>query len=484
MSSWIQKASSLIDTIDQVATQQVEDETTEEQTQQDKEEREEAEEEQEKEKDVETETERIETSDNEAPPLNAASGVSLAKQYEGIVALWNAERGNLKRAQQLLRKQKERFELSSEAQRKEHLLSITAINDKHSQSIKAKEEEIEAIKALLVQVKEERNHTMDDTQQLKDKINRFQTENDKILKQNEANALKKQQEIERIRNEFDKERANWDKERKILTKNFERETFLENENVEYTNALARTQSTLHHKEIENARLKSELKWCKKEKNEMKSANELIKQESDALHKEVERLQRMIGDHKQQMMRVKEEESERNNELQVENKQLKQQLELQLKSNEQPKIDYAKSTKQFEQRMNDLTTSLLQKQTQLDMVMSQKNELKMELDKVMKSNASSANNDKKDIETGLIRRGIMNTRNNKAILNRDRRNYTSYKSINYGIGVFDRIGLEFAHVLRNRPWIRLMIVFYIIVLHLWCFIVLHFSMNFSEDDEHH
>eukprot|EP01083_Nonionella_stella_P177454 623780_1 len=448
MSSWIQKASSLIDTIDQVATQQVEDETTEEQTQQDKEEREEAEEEQEKEKDVETETERIETSDNEAPPLNAASGVSLAKQYEGIVALWNAERGNLKRAQQLLRKQKERFELSSEAQRKEHLLSITAINDKHSQSIKAKEEEIEAIKALLVQVKEERNHTMDDTQQLKDKINRFQTENDKILKQNEANALKKQQEIE------------------------------------YTNALARTQSTLHHKEIENARLKSELKWCKKEKNEMKSANELIKQESDALHKEVERLQRMIGDHKQQMMRVKEEESERNNELQVENKQLKQQLELQLKSNEQPKIDYAKSTKQFEQRMNDLTTSLLQKQTQLDMVMSQKNELKMELDKAMKSNASNANNDKKDVETGLIRRGIMNTRNNKAILNRDRRNYTSYKSINYGIGVFDRIGLEFAHVLRNRPWIRLMIVFYIIVLHLWCFIVLHFSMNFSEDDEHH
>merc|ERR1712083_533145 len=60
----------------------------------------------------------------------------------------------------------------------------------------------------------------------------------------------------------------------------------------------------------------------------------------------------------------------------------------------------------------------------------------------------------------------------------RKNYTSWQTINEGIGIFDKIGLEFAHILRNKPWVRLLILFYVLILHLWCFLVLHFSLNFE------
>merc|ERR1712190_544813 len=116
-----------------------------------------------------------------------------------------------------------------------------------------------------------------------------------ILKEKSQIALDKQKEIESIRNEFDCERKDWEKERKILTKNYERESFLENENVEYTNALARIQSNLQQKELENARLRGELNWVKQDKAEQNKTNEILREENTASQQQIDALNKAMTD---------------------------------------------------------------------------------------------------------------------------------------------------------------------------------------------
>ena len=419
----------------------------------------------------------------------------LKKQYEGMVKLWNEERANLKKAQQLLRNQKDNFKLQQESLEDDHLSKIDELKAEYEQQLKSKSKLIKTLESSLLKVKEERNTKIEDSDELKQKINELESEKYEILKEKSALSLEKQEQIELIRAEFELERAQWEKERKILTKNFEHETVLEKEKVEYTNALARTQSTLQQKELENARLKSELRWLKQDKEDLTKANQILNEQNQSSQEQIDSLQQSISDKTKEIVEINNisndklnEEISKYNKLKIENDKMKQELN----KNESDAMnkDNVLNNKQceFEKRIKNLTNTLLEKQTELDMCISQKNEYRIKWSKLqeqIKNNSSMSDGNKKDkdLEMGLIknRSPILRTKSGVTLLRR--KNYTSYKSINYGISVFDRIGLEFAHVLRNKPWMRLLIVFYIIVLHLWCGIVLHFSMNHVEDDSH-
>ena len=426
--------------------------------------------------------------------------LSLKKQYEGMVKLWNEERANLKKAQQLLRNQKDNFKLQQQSLENDHLIKIDEIKKEYQQEIKCKTKTIETLEQSLLKVKEERNIKIEDGDELKEKIKELEREKYEILKEKSSLSLEKQEQIESIRGEFELERAQWEKERKILTQNFERETFLEKENVENTNALARSNSTLQQKELENARLKGELRWLKQDKDDLTKTNQLLKEENISSQQQIDTLQQIISDKTKEMIQIKNkyndelnEEKVKYNKIKIESEKLKQ--ELNKNESDLLNVDNDRNNRQLqmEKRIKDLTNSLLEKQTELDMCISKKNEYRIKLSKLEDTISSSTidgNNSKghhlsptKDLEMGLTKRGGILNRSKSGLTLLRRRNYTSYKSINYGISVFDRIGLEFAHVLRNRPWMRLLIVFYIIVLHLWCGIVLHFSMNHVEDDSH-
>merc|ERR1712087_387943 len=124
---------------------------------------------------------------------------------------------------------------------------------------------------------------------------------------------------------------------------------------------------------------------------------------------------------------------------------------------------------------------LTKQTDLDRAISQRNEYRIRLNKMEESNQTANVRDVRLLDAkneGITRRSYRNVDGRLP-----KKKYTKWKAINDSIGVFDRLGLEFAHILRNKPWLRLLIVFYIIILHLWCFLVLHFSLNFEQDEKH-
>merc|ERR1719378_1600912 len=105
------------------------------------------------------------------------------------------------------------------------------------------------------------------------------------------------------------ERKGWEKERKILTKNFERESFLESENQEFTSALARTQSALQQKELEHSRIAGELRWIKQDKEEMAKTNAILKEENATLNGSVDELKEVIREKSQEIMQLKEEQSD-------------------------------------------------------------------------------------------------------------------------------------------------------------------------------
>ena len=118
---------------------------------------------------------------------------------------------------------------------------------------------------------------------------------------------------------------------------------------------------------------------------------------------------------------------------------------------------------FEQRIQALTADLLEKQTELDRVISQRNEYKLKMTKmeeVMNSNATGdvvlcieSKGHIKDMELGVLTNRARRKEHPTGRL--PRKNYTSWQTINEGIGIFDKIGLEFAHILRNKPWVRLL-----------------------------
>ena len=61
--------------------------------------------------------------------------------------------------------------------------------------------------------------------------------------------------------------------------------------------------------------------------------------------------------------------------------------------------------------------------------------------------------------------------------------TPSKTINYGLSILDSLGIQLGLMLRGRPWMRLLIVFYIIVLHLFVFVVLYSHHNQIHDDHY-
>jgi len=426
--------------------------------------------------------------------------VQLKRQYEGMVKLWNEERAHLKKAQHLLRAQKDKFKAEQDDLGEAHLAKISKITAEFDLQISLKNKSIASLERALLKVKEERNDKMMDRDKMSAVVAELRAEREAILREKAVVATEKKEQIESIRRDFEEERRGWDKERAILTKNFERESFLENENQEFTSALARTQSALQQKELENSRIAGELRWLKQDKEEMARTNDVLKDENETLSASMDALREQVRAKKMELAQLREEqtealelERERYSKLMAEHQRLREQNERSA-SDKATALHLRNSQRgDFEQRIEALTTDLLEKQTEMDRVVSQRNELRLKLSKMeeaLRGGTASA-----DVALGMDSKGRIKDAELGVLTNRAKRkehptgrlprnNYTAWKTINRGIGIFDKIGLEFAHILRNKPWVRLLILFYVLILHLWCFLVLHFSLNFELDHEEH
>jgi len=423
-------------------------------------------------------------------PKGDGAGHVVAEQHQKMVKLWEKERANLKKAQQLLLEQKEAFNLELDELEDSHQKEIDEMAVEYDEQIAAKNKTIALLEESLADIKEERNHKIEGQQELHQQIAALEAQKEEMLKGKAAIQREKQEQIASIRKEFEVERRSWEKERKILTKNFERENYLENENVQSTNALARSQSALQQKELENARLQGEIRWLKQDKEEIVNTNAMLKGENDSCQQQIESLNQIVADKNKEIVEMKDAQQEvmhkeraKYSKLQIEYEKTKENMHQMAISGPMGK---QKKQDDLSGKVKELRDELLTKQTDLDRVVSQRNEYRIRLTK-MEGALTSRSREIRKMESGndsgLTRRGKRNVDMNVGG-RLPQRKYTKWKAVNDSIGLFDRLGLEFAHVLRNKPWLRLLIVFYIIVLHLWCFMVLHFSLNFEQDEQHY
>lgn len=418
----------------------------------------------------------------------------LQLRHKKMVKLWEKERANLKKAQQLLLDQKEAFNIELDEIEDSHQKELDEVMADWEKELVAKDKTIETLEVSLAELKEERNSKIEGQQELNHLIATLEAEKAAVLESKALMTKDKQEQIANIRSEFEVERRSWETERKILTKNFERENYLQSENVQNTNALARSQSALQQKELENARLQGEIRWLKQDKEEIVNTNAMLKEENDSCQQQIESLNQIVADKNGEILEMKEEhidvmnqERAKYSKLHIEYEKTKETMhQIAIKT----PMTNGKRAQELGERVKELRDELLTKQTDLDRVISQRNEYRIRLTK-MEEAMSIRSREERGISgvdskgnSGLTRRGKRNMDFTQSVGRLPRKKYTKWKTINDSIGVFDRLGLEFAHVLRNKPWLRLLIVCYIIVLHLWCFLVLHFSLSSEQDDQHY
>ena len=116
----------------------------------------------------------------------------LKKQYEGMVKLWNEERANLKKAQHLLRSQKDKFKMEQNEINESHLAKMDKVTADFELQIALKNKNIETLEAALLKVKEERNDKIEDKDRLNEMITELKAERDQILREKAVITKEKQ----------------------------------------------------------------------------------------------------------------------------------------------------------------------------------------------------------------------------------------------------------------------------------------------------
>ena len=156
----------------------------------------------------------------------------------------------------------------------------------------------------------------------------------------------------------------------------------------------------------------------------------------------------------------------------------------------------------EGQIQELATRLLEKQNMLDELISKNRQLSLEL-KEYKLNTNNLRNQISTLQKTIaihsgggvggsgghssfdIEKGNISGIGVRGMMLKQRRigSATPSKTINYGLSILDSLGIQLGLMLRGRPWMRLLIVFYIIVLHLFVFVVLYSHHNQIHDDHY-
>lgn len=138
-----------------------------------------------------------------------------------------------------------------------------------------------------------------------------------------------------------------------------------------------------------------------------------------------------------------------------------------------KISAASSSRGFDDRINSLTQSLVQKQNSLEAITVERNAIRIQLEKLETHYRSTLTKSRQQQPTRII--NVNDTDDDKSqvpnfmlenpfdtrVARRVKRAYSSLDSVGIRLGVF----------LRRYPLIRVFAIVYVAVLHLWVMVVL-------------
>mmetsp|Transcript_33214 Transcript_33214/g.53870 ORF Transcript_33214/g.53870 Transcript_33214/m.53870 type:complete len:1048 (-) Transcript_33214:105-3248(-) len=255
----------------------------------------------------------------------------------------------------------------------------------------------------------------------------------------------------------------------------DREIALETEHTTYVKALASMQRAMEEKQAEVTRRESQVRW-------LETACEALKQEiADAealVDREKTKCSQQVNEANNRLTEVLSGRDVALRELETLRKQLVEK-ETQLKQVERKMTSQrsgASGMAEMEARLHTMAEHLLQKQSQLELLTSQKQALQLQLEDVTKrakqaeivATSSSRRpygfaheGDVVEDSTGVRQRGV-----SKFVKTVEKFDLPDNSRFRKPAEVMDALSLHLGDSLRSNPTARVALFFYIIIMHLW------------------
>ncbi|CAF0721353.1 unnamed protein product [Adineta ricciae] len=262
-------------------------------------------------------------------------------------------------------------------------------------------------------------------------------------------------------------------------------------------------------------------WAAVQYEEMKSENELFKQELQARELSIHNLRNELQEAEVLIQQTEEQSQERTNRLNEQLKEehgrlllieqdyhgLKQELTLTIEDFQKQKQTYQGQLNdreheierlrlqltsktinhvnddELEKRLQNLTESLIQKQTLIESLQTEKSSLSMQLERLEKrlddyetiASKSSSHHSSKHHSTTSIpiddSEHYENLRYRMPLLRETPYDVDLTKKVKRAANELDRLGIRATMFLRRYPMVRLGVLVYVVILHLWTFILL-------------
>ncbi|XP_070578497.1 golgin subfamily A member 5-like [Ptychodera flava] len=224
------------------------------------------------------------------------------------------------------------------------------------------------------------------------------------------------------------------------------------------------------------------------RSEMQDLEFQSQTDSDIAQEQIQDLEQQLSDGKRQVKEVETELAEKSDELKyLQQEQLRQktnfQVRLQDREDEIQKLRHQLTTKtmstttqsELENRLHALTESLIQKQTMLETLSTEKNSLVVQLERLEKQSdeaeaIKAIRNHTHTVTMEESEEGIRQ-RNMPTFLYESPGDTGVTRSMKVAANTLDRFSVRLGIFLRRYPIARLFVIFYMILLHVWVMIVL-------------
>mmetsp|Transcript_32853 Transcript_32853/g.53309 ORF Transcript_32853/g.53309 Transcript_32853/m.53309 type:complete len:397 (+) Transcript_32853:220-1410(+) len=262
----------------------------------------------------------------------------------------------------------------------------------------------------------------------------------------------------------------------------DREIALESEHAMYVKALASMQRAMDEKQAEVTRRESQVRWletaCEALKQEIADSESIVEREKARCEQMVadadDRLEDMSIklDHAQKELDgLKKQLSEKDSQLKVLEKRV---------SSQQQRTAVAKSTSEYESRLHTMAEHLIQKQSQMELLTSQKQALQLQLEDAVRrareAEMRASSNQRSNVQgmesdVSSASKGPRQRNASKFVKTVEAFELSSASRLRKPAEAMDVFSFHMGNVLRSSPAARVFLLFYVLVLHLWILFIL-------------
>lgn len=424
---------------------------------------------------------------------------TLKDEADGLKNAWMQTRADLEKARELLRSREARnqqiLEERLEKQKNEyeaklkHLKEALALSQSEFEVAASTKNEESA--TLLVKV-QELSASLESVKKakksLEERIGRMADDRERLLEDQRLDALNHAKMIESLRKEYEAQQKLIDQENSFQVSTFEqiksREISLEADNVQYASALGGLQRELEQQRLLAKRVETEKKWLEADKQVLSDEVSSLKNSALSEKQEHENAIALVKSKLDQALIQMESLRNGMDNLQNDKKssehevqQLRADLE-HLRRVSVPNDELGRMQKDIEY----LTHQVLEKQSSIENLIAERNSLRFKFENEVRRAKALEDRIQKilDVEQGDALKGRLRSRGPSRPFKAFPSSNIQSKALSKAFRLLDFLGTEMVEMMKHHPFLRMSLIVYIFVLHLWVLFVFYHFVHHKEE----